>query len=141
MSVARATVPLMAGMSLLRELTVVVLESEQRLYRVCGPWAGEGFKDGLRSHYELGRPPRGPENRAAVVHMALSMFERPAVAVDLAARVPKLGGHVATVDLQPGVGICVAKTGGPAHWSVWGRPGALAACVAGVVHADDFDLS
>ncbi len=138
---ARATVPLMAGMSLLRELTVVVLEREQRLYRVCGPWEAEGFVDGLRSHYELGRPPRGPENRAAVVHMALSMFERPAVAVDLAGRVPKLGGHVATIDLRPGLGICVSKTGGPAHWSVWGRPPQLAACVTEVADADALDLS
>jgi hypothetical protein len=52
--------------------------------------------------------------------MALSMFDAPAVARDLAVRVPKLGGHIATIDLQPGLGICVAKTGGPEHWSVWG---------------------
>jgi hypothetical protein len=47
----------------------------------------------------------------------------------LAARVPKLGGHVATIDLRPGLGLCVAKTGGPAHWSVWGRPLRLETCV------------
>jgi hypothetical protein len=137
----RDTVPLMAGMSLLRELTVAVLEEGHRLYRICGPRDDEAFEDALRSHYELSRPPRGPENRAAAVHMSLSMFDTPRVAHDLAVRVPKLGGHVATIDLQPGLGICVSKTGGPAHWSVWGRPPQLAACVTEVVRADAFDLS
>jgi len=131
----------MAGMSLLRELTVVVVEEGRRLYRVCGPREGAGFEDAMRSHYELGRPPRGPENRAAAVHMALSMFGTPRVAHDLATRVPKLGGHIATIDLQLGLGICVAKTGGPAHWSVWGRPPELAVCVTEVAHVDVLDLS
>ncbi|MGP0033090.1 MAG: hypothetical protein ACLP4R_00685, partial [Solirubrobacteraceae bacterium] len=31
--------------------------------------------DSFRSNYELPRPPRGPEIRAAVIHMAVSMFE------------------------------------------------------------------
>lgn len=126
---ARDTVPLMAGMSLLRELTVVVLETEQRLYRVCGPWDGERFEDDLRSHYELGRPPRGPENRAAVVHMAISMFERPAVAVDLALRVAKLAatsrrstcspawGSASRRPAVPLTGRCgVARPGWPRAW-------------------------
>ena len=36
---------------------------------------------------------------------------------------------------EPGtaaLGICVAKTAGPAHWSVWGRPDQLVTCVADV---------
>lgn len=67
--------------------------------------------------------------------MALSMFESADVAAQLARRVPKLGGHVATVDLQPDLGLCVAKTGGPAHWSVWGRPVQLVSRVTDVVEA------
>jgi hypothetical protein len=96
-AVERATVRLMAGMSLVREVRVVVLEEPRRLYRVCGARDSDGFLDALRSHYELRRPPRGPENRAAAIHMALSMFDAPAVARDAAVRVPKLGGHVATL--------------------------------------------
>jgi hypothetical protein len=111
-------------MSLLRSIDVVVIEQPQRLYRVA---------DAFRSHYEQRRPPRGPENRAAAIHMALSMFDSPDVAVQLARRVPKLGGCVAIVDLQPDLGLCVARTGGPAHWSVWGRPLQLADCVTAVV--------
>jgi hypothetical protein len=64
--------------------------------------------------------------------MAISMFDRADVAAALAERVPKLGGHIATMDLQPGLGICLAKTGPPAHWSVWGRPPQLVSCVADV---------
>ncbi len=62
--------------------------------------------------------------------MALSMFDERSVAAQLAARVPKLGGHIAEMALTPGLGICVARTGGPAHWSVWGRPSQLIQCVA-----------
>jgi len=124
-------------MSLLRSIEVAVLEEDQRLYRVCFAPDDERFIDSLRSHYELGRPPRGPENRAAVIHMALSMFGSREVSRQLALRVPKLGGHIATVDLRPGLGICVAKTGGPAHWSVWGRPTQLAGCVADVEIAEN----
>jgi hypothetical protein len=65
--------------------------------------------------------------------MALSMFASADVAAQLASRVPKLGGHVATINLVPGLGLCIAKTGGPAHWSVWGRPLQLANCVTDVV--------
>ncbi len=67
--------------------------------------------------------------------MALSMFDSADVAAQLAARVPKLGGHIATIDLVPGFGLSVAKTGGPAHWSVWGRPLQLETCVTDVVQA------
>ena len=70
--------------SLLRELKVVVLEDGRRLYRICGPRDDAAFEDGLRSHYELGRSPRGPENRAAAVHMAQSMFDELRVVHDLA---------------------------------------------------------
>jgi hypothetical protein len=64
--------------------------------------------------------------------MALSMFASAGVAAQLASRVPKLGGRVATIALVPGLGLCVAKIGGPAHWSAWGRPPQLAKCVTDV---------
>lgn len=67
--------------------------------------------------------------------MALSMFDSIDVAGQLVDRVPKLGGHIAALDLQPDLGICIAKTGGPAHWSVWGRPLQLESCVTDVVEA------
>lgn len=122
-------------MSLLRLVEVWVVEEELGLYRVVPAEGSDGFESAFCSHYELGRPPRGPENRAMTIHMAVSIFDREEVARELAIRVPKLGGHVARLDLQPGQGICVAKTGGPAHRSVWGRPAQLASFVADVGHA------
>ena len=118
--------------SLLRVIEVQVLEDPMTLFRIVRGSESSVLEDAMRSHYELGRPPRGPENRAAAIHMAISMFDSRRTAAQLAARVPKLGGHLAEVDLQPGIGICVAKTGGPTHWSVWGRPAQLAACVSDV---------
>jgi hypothetical protein len=120
-------------MSLLRSVEVVVVDKTKRLYRVSRAAGDQRFTEAFRSHYEHGLPPRGPENRAAVIHMALSMFDSLDVAAQLAVRVAKLGGHVATIDLEPGLGLCVAKTGGAAHWSVWGRPLQLAGCVTDVV--------
>jgi hypothetical protein len=125
-------------MSLLRVLTVEVVVEPMTLHRVCGSRGDPSFLDALRSHYELDRPPRGPENRAAAIHMALSMFDSLDVARQLADRVPKLGGHIATLELRPDLGICVARTGGPAHWSVWGRPPQLASCIATVEPASSW---
>lgn len=110
-----------------------------RPYDLRHSFASLMIRDGNTSIVELaeqrGMPPRGPENRAAAVHMALSMFESIDVAAQLASRVPKPGGHIATLDLQPDLGLCVAKTGGPSHWSVWGRPLQLEGCVTDVVKA------
>lgn len=122
-------------MSLLRTIEIVVIDQPTRLHRVTPSRGGDPFLDAFRSHYERGMPPRGPENRAAAVHMALSMFDSLDVAAQLAVRVSKLGGHVTTLELQPNLGICVAKTGGPAHWSVWARPLQLEQCKIDVVKA------
>lgn len=119
-------------LSLLSRIEIDVLGEPMRLYRIVGDPESDQPADSFRSHYELGRLPRGPENRAAAIHMALSMFDRREVAAALAKRVPKLGGHVATMELVPGMGFCVAKTAGPSHWSVWGRPVQLLACIADV---------
>lgn len=125
----------------MRKIELDVVEEERRLFRVSKGQQVETFGEAFRSNYELGRPPRGPEGRVAVIHMALSMFDSADVARQIAERYPKLGNHLATVDLRPGLGLCVAKTGGPSHWSVWGRPDQLAACVADVVSIDALGLS
>lgn len=79
-----------------------------RLFRIVPERDSPSFGEAFRSHYELGRLPRGPENRAAAIHMALSMFDERSVAAQLAARVPKLGGHIAEMALEPDLGICIA---------------------------------
>lgn len=90
--------------------------------------------DSFRSHYELQRPPRGAEVRAAVIHMAVSMFETPALCWDLIARTRgRIGDHVAELRLVPGRGVCLANTGGRLHWSVWGRPDELQAAIVGYI--------
>ncbi len=112
--------------SLLANIHVRVLDDEMRLYRACAGAADGVDLDSFRSHYELKRPPRGPENRATVIHMALSMFEEPEPCWNLIERTRgKIGDHVAELHLTPGRGICVAKTAGPLHWSVWARPEVL----------------
>jgi hypothetical protein len=120
--------------SLLSNVDVRVLDEEMRLYRACAGSAGGVALDSFQSHYELRRPPRGPENRATVIHMALSMFEEPELCWHLIERTRgKIGDQVAELRLTPGHGICVAKTAGPLHWSVWGRPEALRDAVASLM--------
>jgi hypothetical protein len=121
--------------SLLVNIDVRVLDAEMRLYRACAGSAEGVALESFRSHFELKRPPRGPENRATVIHMALSMFEEPEPCWDLIERTRgKIGDQVAELHLTPGRGVCVAKTAGPLHWSVWARPeilhDALAALMA-----------
>jgi hypothetical protein len=73
------------------------------------------------------------ETYAAIIHMGLSMFDQYEQAAKLARAIPKLGDFIATVELIPGLGTCIAKTSRPGHWTVWGRPEQLLECVAGVV--------
>ena len=102
--------------SLLVNIDVRVLDAEMRLYRACAGSAEGVVPESFRSHFELKRPPRGPENRATVIHMALSMFEEPEPCWDLIERTRgKIGDHVAELRLTPGRGVCVAKTAGPLH--------------------------
>jgi hypothetical protein len=118
-------------MSLIQDVDVRVLDEEMRLYRAC--WrAGHAEQiDSFRSHYELQRPPRGPEGRATVIHMAVSMFETAEVCWELIERTRgRIGDCVAELSLSSGKGVCVAKTGGPLHWSVWARPAELQAAIA-----------
>lgn len=112
-------------MSLLRSIEVAGLD--KRLYRVCFAPEDERFMDAPARTTSSGAR-RVARRTARPSSTAISLFDSAGVARQLARRVPKLGGHIATIDLRPGLGICVAKTGGPAHWSVWGRPAQLAAC-------------
>lgn len=71
--------------------------------------------------------------RATALHMATSLFEDRSFVERLARRRPdRIGTHVMQIELQPGAGVCLAKTSGPGHWSVWGVPATLAAWVTGV---------
>jgi hypothetical protein len=106
------------------EFHVVVLQEPRRLYRGC--FGSDRIDEALKSNYENGRNPHPADLRATVLHMAVSLFEDKDLVLHLARRRPdRIGDHVATIDLQPGLGVCVADTSGPGHWSVWGRAAQL----------------
>jgi hypothetical protein len=139
-STGSALTPLLAAV--VTGHAVALPGSQRNCDRTAGNAVRVGF-DAQRWGYGLGGEgpqvgrgamTRGLETRAAVIHMALSMFVSPDVAARLARQLPKLGGHVAMVRLAPGLGLCVAKTGGPSHRSVWGSPAELVSCVEDVRH-------
>jgi hypothetical protein len=115
------------------EFLVVVLQEPQTLHRGCHGAGRAALEAALTSNYQAGRTPHPADLRATALHMSVSMFEDPEVIARLVERRPdRVGTHVARVDLQPGHGVCVADTGGPGHWSVWGIPARLAECVVDV---------
>jgi hypothetical protein len=115
--------------SLLKEIRVEILDSPRVRYRICRNRPAE--HSDFRSNHDIRKPPRLAETRAAVLHMAVSMFETPGICSALIDRTGgRIGMAVAEVLLPVGHGVCVAKTGGPGHWSVW----ADAAVLLGGVH-------
>jgi hypothetical protein len=110
------------------------LDADSLVFRGCHGEESAAVVDAMRSNYETGRPAHPADLRATVLHMAVSMFEDAEVLRRLGRRRPdRMGTHLARVELQPGRGICLADTGGRGHWSVWGIPAELAACVVDVV--------
>ena len=95
-------------------------------------------EDDFRSHYELGKPPRRHEREWAVMYMGLSMFREPDQAAWVARRWSAIGDHVAHLRLEPDRGINLASTGKiPGHYSVWGSPDQLLACVVDTVSVEE----
>ena len=92
--------------------------------------------DSLRSHYERGAPPRGYERRLAVIHMGLSVFSTRGAAAAMALKWPMIGMFVAELNLEPGNGLCLADTGQPGHWTLWGRPLQLLSAIADILHVE-----
>lgn len=116
------------------EFRVVVLREPMTLYRGCFGTDRASRIHALSSNYEIDRrPPHPADLHATVLHMATSGFEHRDRIAHMARRRPdRIGTHIATLELQPGHGVCVADTGGPGHWSVWGIPTTLATFVTAI---------
>lgn len=106
-----------------------LLTGEAIVYRVVRT-EREDDLDNFRSAYQLGSPPpRRVQKQSAPIWMALSALRTLQAAEARALQFPKLGDHVATLDLQAGQGFAVAETIEPGHLSVWGDPFKLRAAV------------
>ncbi len=120
------------------EFHVVVVREPMMLYRVCHTdrVGSEPFLNDLRSNYERGRRRRHLDVHAIVIHMALSTFDDLKAARRMSHQFPhQLGEYVATLTIEPGLGVCAARTAGPRHWSIWGDPLQLRGCVDDVARA------
>lgn len=122
-----------------RDLVVRRVEQRQVAFRIVQGAAESdpGVRDSLCSNYERDARPRGLEQESTLIHMGLSMYMRRDLAEATARRWPRIGTHIAEVNLDPGYGFCLADTGQPGHMTVWGRPLQLLACVADIVPVGD----
>lgn len=107
-----------------------------RIVRVADP-ADPALVESMRSHFDLGRPPRKTENEFVVLHMGISCWRTEAGARGLATAYPKIGAHIARLELGGGRGFnfnasATDATGGQ-HLTIWGDPIMLAAQVVDVV--------
>lgn len=93
--------------------------------------------DTFRSNYERDARPRGIEIELALIHFGLSMYLEREMAAATARRWPRLGCHLAGVELRPGNGFCWAHTAQPGHITVWGRPLQLLSCIADILPIGD----
>jgi hypothetical protein len=120
------------------DLVVASVREAAIVYRIVrgADRSAPAVLDSLRSHYEQGAPPRGYERRLAVIHMGLSVFSTQAAAKVMALRWPMIGRFVAELNLEPEHGFCLADTGQPGHWTLWGRPLQLLGSIVDIVHVE-----
>ncbi len=118
------------------DLLVAPLREIATVHRIVRGHASPATLDSLRSHYERDLPPRGYERRLAVIHMGLSVFSSQEAARAIALRWPKIGRFLAEMQLQPGSGFCLADTGRPGHFTLWGRPLQLLDAIVDIVHVE-----
>jgi hypothetical protein len=120
------------------DLAVAPVREAGTMYRIVqgADRSAPAVLDSLRSHYERGAPPRGYERRLAVIHMGLSVFSTQAAARAKALRWPMIGMFVAELNPEPEHGFCLADTGQPGHWTLWGRPLQLLGSIVDIVHVE-----
>ena len=105
-------------------LSVVTVERAVDVFRIVrsDDFEDPAFLDSLRSHYELSEEPRKVEREWTVIHMGISVYINPAQAAATAERWPRIGTYVARIELRPGHGFNIARTGFPGHLTLWGEP-------------------
>jgi hypothetical protein len=86
-------------------------------------------KGDLRSNLQRGKPPIRVEVSNAMIHMGVSMWASLETAKRLSRKFPNVGEHVFEVRLRSDLGIWLAETSSPGHFTVWGRPADLLRCV------------
>jgi hypothetical protein len=118
------------------DLVVAPVREATVVYRIVrgADRSAPAVLDSLRSHYERGAPPRAYERRLAAIHMGLSVFSETAAAKAMVSKWPMIGMFVAELELEPGSGFCLADTGQPGHWTLWGRPLQLLSSIADILH-------
>lgn len=102
-----------------------------RIVRVSEP-SDPALIGDLHANAERGRKPRGPEIRYPELHRGVSAFERRADAERRARQFRRLGGWIATLELDARTGAELARWGGVSHLTLWAPPEMLLAAVVDV---------
>jgi hypothetical protein len=114
-------------------------EGVLRLYRIVRAedvTAGRLERAFIANHAK-GKPPRGAEIESTLIHRGLSAYASPAQAAGKARQFANIGDRLAVLDLRSGKGTNVASTGERGHYTVWGAPSDLAACVTRIILVEE----
>jgi hypothetical protein len=84
-------------------------------------------RDDFLSHQALGKvPPRGASADLLRSWAGVSVFEEVSQARALAQRLPRIGDHIARIELPDDAPVESKRTGGtPGHHDLWGDPDVL----------------
>jgi|SRR5580700_7968747 hypothetical protein len=102
----------------------------QTLYRIVS--RDPPLEEDFWSQAEARRPAPSADPLLVERWQGVSMFDSLRVARLMARRHPRLGSFIAELRTPDGPGIRCQRTGRPGHYTVWGRPAAMLACVVAV---------
>lgn len=114
-------------------------EGTLRLYRIvrAEDVAAGRLERAFVSNHTRAKPPRGAEIASTLIHRGLSTYASPAQAAAKARQFMSIGDRLAALDLRAGRGANVAPTGERGHYTVWGEPSDLAACVTRIILVEE----
>ena len=95
----------------------------------------EPTEEDWQSPFARGDRPRKAQIPNVLIHLGLSMTDRPEPLLSLRRAFPNLGDFIVDVELRGDLGVWFADTLWDGHYTVWGRPSDLVRCARLPGHA------
>jgi hypothetical protein len=90
-----------------------------RIVRLPDAMAND-YVESFKSHFELGIPPRGPEQSHPLVYEGISVYDTYEAAASTARKFPTIGSYVAKLMITAETNARYFRWGPPGHLTLWG---------------------